>query len=129
MARSSVVFVYWLGAVLDGISVGPIYRVDAASFGPEYQFAMFMGASLMAGWTALLVWGAFQPVERRAILLLTAVPVVLGLWASTIYAGFSGLTTLANVLPVAVFQAVIFGLMLGAWSVARRLAQSERPRP
>ena len=38
-----------------------------------------MGAALMFGWTALLLWADRAPVERRDVLLLTVFPVVVGL--------------------------------------------------
>ena len=48
---------------------------------PELDQRLVMGiaASLMTGWTLLLAWVAANPVERRAVMLLTAVPVIAGL--------------------------------------------------
>ncbi len=43
------------------------------------RLTMGIGASLMAGWTLLLAWAAKDPVERKAVLLLTAFPVLCGL--------------------------------------------------
>lgn len=43
------------------------------------RLAMGIGASLMMGWTLLLAWAAKNPVERKAVLLLTAFPVLFGL--------------------------------------------------
>jgi len=37
-----------------------------------------IGASLMAGWTLLLAWTAREPIERRAVLAFTAMPLVAG---------------------------------------------------
>lgn len=58
---------------------------------PDFRDAAAIGAALMAGWTALLVWGVLRPVERRGVLLLAAFPVVLGLIAAGIYAVAGGL--------------------------------------
>ena len=33
--------------------------------GADYRYAMGMGASLMLGWTALLIWADRKPIERR----------------------------------------------------------------
>jgi hypothetical protein len=33
--------------------------------GLDYQLAMFVAAMFMAGWTALLAWGAVKPMDRR----------------------------------------------------------------
>ena len=43
------------------------------------RLIMGIGASLMAGWTLLLVWAARNPIERRIVMLLTALPVLAGL--------------------------------------------------
>lgn len=45
----------------------------------DQRLVMGIAASLMAGWTLLLAWAAAKPVERRAVMLLTAVPVIAGL--------------------------------------------------
>ncbi len=34
----------------------------------------------MAGWTLLLLWAVRAPIERRAVILLTAFPVVFGMF-------------------------------------------------
>ena len=43
------------------------------------RLAFGLAASLMAGWTLLLAWTAKNPVERRAVMAFTAVPVLVGL--------------------------------------------------
>ncbi len=45
----------------------------------DQRLVMGVAASLMTGWTLLLAWAAAKPVERRAVMLLTAVPVIAGL--------------------------------------------------
>ena len=41
--------------------------------GAEYRFAMYIAALFMAGWTIILAWGWFKPFERKGLLLITAV--------------------------------------------------------
>jgi hypothetical protein len=41
--------------------------------GVEYRFAMYIAALFMAGWSAILAWGWFNPSERKGLLLITAV--------------------------------------------------------
>jgi hypothetical protein len=41
--------------------------------GEDYRFAMYISALFMAGWAAILAWGWFRPFERRGLLLITAV--------------------------------------------------------
>lgn len=41
--------------------------------GEDYRFAMYISALFMAGWAAILAWGWFRPFERKGLLLITAV--------------------------------------------------------
>jgi hypothetical protein len=81
-----------IGAITDGLAVIPMLsrRVGVALLGgdasndrPAYRYAMGIGASLMAGWTLLLLWGAAKPIERRDLLLLTVFPVIAGIVVAT----------------------------------------------
>ena len=79
---------YWLGVIADALWTvalvsPPVFGLltGRPGFDPDLPFRLTMGigASLMAGWTLLLVWGSCNPVERRGVLLLTACPVITGL--------------------------------------------------
>ena len=85
---------FLVGAITDGLAFitmtfpkigSALFGGDSTKLGAEYRFAMGIGASLMAGWTGLLFWGAINPIERRDILILTLVPVVAGIIAATIF--------------------------------------------
>lgn len=54
------------------------------------RLTMGIGASLMAGWTLLLVWTARNPIERRVVMLLTALPVLAGLSIVTLIGFLNG---------------------------------------
>lgn len=41
--------------------------------GPDYRFAMYIAALFMSGWAAILAWGWFRPFERKGLLMITAV--------------------------------------------------------
>ena len=41
--------------------------------GTDYRFAMYIGTMFMFGWTVLLFWGYLKPLERRGLLVITAV--------------------------------------------------------
>lgn len=80
--------VYLIGFLLDGLTaidmtlstfMPSAISIPYASTASNFQFAMGWGAALMFGWTILLLWGAFKPIERRSVLLFTIIPVVLGL--------------------------------------------------
>lgn len=107
---------YWFGAIFDAAVVIPmlfppvaarVFGIDGLRPTIEYRYAMFIGASLMLGWTALLVWADRRPIERRAVLLLTVCPVVLGLAAAGVYAVREGLIAPGRMLPTWIAQAVL----------------------
>ncbi|MGB3095281.1 MAG: hypothetical protein WBB46_00925 [Candidatus Deferrimicrobiaceae bacterium] len=111
---------FLVGAITDGLAIIPmvfprigsaLFGGDSSRLGAEYRYAMGIGASLMAGWTALLVWGAMNPIERRDILILTLVPVVAGIIAATVIAVRNRLVLLSRVIPLWIhlgFMSILF---------------------
>ncbi|MHA1611649.1 MAG: hypothetical protein ACTSYU_06315 [Promethearchaeota archaeon] len=89
----------------------------------EYRYAMFIGAVFMLGWTIILGWGYGNPIERRGILLITAVPVVLGLMVSEFLQIMWGMSSFLNFLPVLILQTGIMVLMIISWYFAGDLAK------
>jgi|ERR1039457_428302 hypothetical protein len=41
--------------------------------GTDYHFAMYISTMFVFGWTVLLFWGYLKPLERRGLLIITAV--------------------------------------------------------
>lgn len=77
-------------------------------------------ASLMAGWTILLAWTAQKPVERRAVLAFTAIPVVAGLFCVTLI----GYIIEENTTGWILFKtAGLFSAMLWAFFTANNIAK------
>ena len=81
-------FTYWYGAILDllvfldmVISVLFEFSVSVPNVSTDvsYKYQTATGAFLMIGWTFLLIWADRKPIERKDILLLTAIPVVVGI--------------------------------------------------
>lgn len=129
-------FVYLFGATFDGLTLISMLSptigakmLGIAEFhpGPDYGYAMGVAAALMAGWTALLVWGAFDPVPRRDVLLLTAAPVVTGLIAAGVYAVASGLVALSAMAPIFAFQVLGAALFVAGYRVAGQVPASAMP--
>ena len=119
-----------LGAVFDALTLPPMLlpKMGEKMFGmqnffpgPDYRYAMNVGASLMLGWTLLLLWAARRPVERAAVLLLTVV-VVLGLFAAGMSAVLSGLIPLKNMIPVFAMQSIVIALFSTGYGRVRRLS-------
>ncbi len=53
--------------------------------GGDYRFAMFIAAMFMTGWSVLLFWGAQLPYERRGLLMISAVLLVLSIVMETLF--------------------------------------------
>jgi len=89
---------YWLGIFADGL--WSIALFSPAVFGfltgnPDYnptlevKLLMGLGGTLMTCWTLLLIWAVRNPIERRFVILLTAL-VVFGLTIITIIRVING---------------------------------------
>lgn len=107
---------YRVGALVDGIMVVPLlvpsiagamFGIDDFQPGADFRYAACVGASLMAGWTALLLWADRRPVERKGIVILTLIPVLVGLMLSGAFAVRSGLIKPADMLPTFVLQGLL----------------------
>lgn len=118
-----------IGAVLDGLVAVVMFvpRLEALAWGfdepvldPAYRFAMMFGAALMVGWTALLVWAAAKPGERRAVAPLTML-VVASLMSAEFLGMSSGFLPAARVWALLVFQmALLVGLALAFRTAGER---------
>ena len=80
--------IYWVGAIADAIwtvaLISPwFYGVLTGRniAGEDLSIRLIMGisASLMAGWTVLLIWAAQQPIVRKGVMLITVIPTLTGL--------------------------------------------------
>lgn len=87
-------FIYWYGALLDllvflDMIISIIFEfsltIPNVSTEISYKYQTGTGAFLMLGWTFLLIWADRKPIERKDILLLTAIPVVLGIMVINIF--------------------------------------------
>jgi hypothetical protein len=120
---------YWAGAVIDAFAVLPMlfpqiggmfFGIKSFMPGIDYRYAMGMGASLMLGWTILLLWGVRKPLERKGILLITVFPVILGLVATEIFGVSTGFITPIHMLRSWIMQAILIVLFLFAYFRAMR---------
>jgi hypothetical protein len=55
---------YWTGIFADGFATLRMLfpKID---HGPEYRYALGLGASLMLGWTFLLFWADRKPISNH----------------------------------------------------------------
>lgn len=95
-------FLFWKGCIVDFLAAilmsyealtgtGVFIAVENSL---AYKYAMGFGATLMWGWTVLLFWGTRKPIERSTLLLITAIPVVLGLTINVMIYSFTTLILL-----------------------------------
>ncbi len=112
---------FLLGAITDGVALVPMLVPGMAALlwgftdtsGP-YWFAMGYGASLMLGWTGLLIWAYQRPVERRGVAALTVL-VIYGLVATEIAAVSAGHLEAWRMIPTWCIQAVLLFLFASAY--------------
>ncbi len=118
---------YWVGAIADALNgiamVFPrlltfMLRLDQCPSGIEVRSALGMGAALMFGWTALLLWANQRPVERKGVLALTVFPVIFGLAVTTLYGYLNGYIPPAGAVPIWIFQACLTAVFLSAYFLA-----------
>ena len=109
------------GAVTDAFALMPMLAPPLARLlwgfddAPgSYRFAMGYGASLMLGWTALLVWAYQRPLERRFVAALTVL-VIYGLVLTEVVAVRSGHLAAWRMVPTWCLQAVLLGLFASAY--------------
>ena len=117
---------FLVGAVTDAIALVPMTLPPMAKLlwgfddtSGAYRFAMGYGASLMLGWTVLLVWASQRPVERRFIAALTVL-VISGLVITEVIAVSSGYLAAWRMVPTWGLQAALLGLFAGGYHHATR---------
>jgi hypothetical protein len=119
---------YWTGAVLDAIAFLQMMfpRLAAEAMGanfpitPEYEMAMRFGASLMLAWTVLLIWADRKPVERKAIVPITLIIIVMNS-ITFLQSAHLGLIPFEKLVPQLAVMLVIFVLYVFAWLYSRDL--------
>lgn len=114
-------FAFLAGAITDALALVPMLFPPMARllWGFEdtsgaYRFAMGYGASLMAAWTALLVWAYQKPLERAFVAALT-VFVIYGLVATEVAAVLGGHVAAWRMVPTWCLQAVLVTLFAGGY--------------
>ncbi len=121
---------YWAGAIADALAAaamlvpevgGAVYRMEGFEPGDDYRYAMRLGASLMLGWTVLLLWADRKPLERRGVLPIT-VFVIVGLASAGAYAVGAGLIAAPMMVPTWTLQGVLTALFLYSYFKSRGAA-------
>ncbi len=104
---------YWTGAVIDALAAVQMLSPNIFAvtnklndFHParEYRYAMGMGASLMIGWTVLLLWADRKPLERKGVLGITIIPVIFGMIINEIIGVQSQFISAGTMVPIWILQ-------------------------
>ena len=101
---------YVAGAIADCLT-SVLMLIPGRMGESEFRISMGLGASLMCGWTALLVWACLKPLERKGVLLLTIFPVICGLSATNIWAAVAGQISVQRLIPPAIVCMTLIILM------------------
>ena len=110
---------FLLGAIADGI-VGILILIPSRMGETEFTYPMGLAASLMFGWTLLLLWGYRRPMERKGVLLITIFPPITGLLATGAYQVATGAFSVTRVLPSTLVGATLIALMGFSYFNARK---------
>lgn len=104
------------GAVTDALALGPMLSPPVAKLlwgfhdvSGAYRFAMGYAASLMLGWTVLLIWAYRRPLERRGVAALTAL-VICGLMLAEAAAVLWGQLAAWRMAPTGCLQVALLAL-------------------
>ena len=118
---------YWLGIAADALWTVALFSpavfrqlTGRSEFDPDLEVRLIMaiGGTLMAGWTLLLVWALQDPIGRRAVILLTAFPVVFGMFLVALVGFINGGTFGVWIL---VKTTVLFVSMVASYRLAREM--------
>jgi hypothetical protein len=123
---------YWLGIGADALWAvallfPPVFAIliGDPDFDPDLQVRLIMGiaGSLMTGWTLLLLWAVRQPIDRRVVILLTAFPVVFGMFIVTLIGYLNGNT---STLWVLVKTMILMISMVTSYILAGKVDKGEK---
>ena len=110
---------YIAGAVADAL-IGILMLMPARMGETEFRYPMGLGAALMFGWTALLLWANRKPMERKGVLILTIFPVITGLLLTGFWAVAAGRFPMQRIIPTTILGLALIILMGFSYWKARR---------
>lgn len=114
----------WIGAVVDAVAALMLLipELDARITGTAitnsaltYSVPTVTAAALMWGWTVLLAWAAFKPLERHGVLAITIFPVLTSLLGYRLFGLLTAQIDPARNIPILALQIglmVLFGFSL-----------------
>ena len=123
------------GAVTDAVALLPMLLPSFATLlwglrdvSDSYQLAMGCAASLMLGWTLLLVWASRRPLERRVVAPLTFL-VVGGIVVAEVVGAVAGVVDAWRLVPTWCLQAILLALFAWASFAGRPASRAPQVMP
>lgn len=124
---------YWIGVVLDALAfvqmafpeIGKAMLKVNMETGPEYVFAINLGAGLMLAWTLLLVWADRKPVERRMIIPLTMIIIAWNTFTMR-YGVRTGLVPAETMMPQMIVAGALFIYYGFCFIITRNMEDARR---
>ena len=120
------------GIITDTLALVPMLYPPMAKlmwgfdkFSSNYFFAMGYGASLMVGWTLVLIWAYKRPLERRFIAFLTII-VIIGLVVTEIFAIANGSININKMIPTWILQIVLLGLFGFSYVITYKISKQKQ---
>ena len=111
---------YWAGAAADAI-IGVRMLMPEMMGEAGFRYAMGTSASIVFGWTVLLIWADRKPVQRKGVLLITIFPVIVGLMTAALWPVFDGVFPLSRMIPMWILGGTLICLMGFSYYHARNL--------
>ena len=121
----AVIFLAAYGAVLlpDPARFAQTFGITTSP-GPGFGTGLLVALPFMAGWALLLFWAHRSPVERREVLLVTALPVLAGLIVMEASGILQGMVSASAILPVMILQAILAVWLGMGYFAARNAART-----
>lgn len=128
---------FWIGAFVDAAAALMLTfpaintfmtGLPPAADSPVYRNANATAAALMWGWTVLLIWASYQPVQRKNVMTITLVPVLSWLIAERIIGLVSQQVDPVRNIPLLILQFAIFSLAVYSLWIIRDKKNKSDPR-
>jgi hypothetical protein len=121
-------FVYWAGIIIDLLEAlkGMTGFYKAVYLGQADSVALVQGGGkIVLAWTLLLIWADRKPIERRAVLLFTAIIIILATLNGYLMV-LSGLAEFQGALINTIGSPILGIMYIVAYIAANKMARADK---
>ena len=97
----------------------PIHPSFFAGSGQDFQFVLSTAGLFMLGWAFLLYWGSLRPIERRDVLLLTAIIIFIAIFSDGVV--FGHMFSIEQIILGTLVKLSLVVLFAGSYWYSRRV--------